>query len=816
MQQLSFTDSLTNRDIALIFAKDIIMNNFKGRENWTYEKLTKRNQRDSSLAMFFTNSSPLINQGDIETINPLDLTICIFKCSSPMLKSRLALKLFMCKLAIPFIFPIYNNDPLYISILQFKSIILDHTKKSSISEMALNCPCHVISFVRIGDISFSKSEIANKILNEYDHNTFFHRNCTNGTSERLISKGLVEAAWYVPSQNSKHSGVRLFLNLRGDGQTFEDQLQIVTSLSSICIIMIEINDLVDKKCMQILDKVHHNRTGVIITIDGKNNDENEINEKIKCYKHSVTTTYTEKTRFSVWNVGEDKIGLVDIIQDIETNISKLVNQNLMSSIYERIQAIKQSTDEDERTIVKVKKKVKKLKDCFSVSTVNCIYWLSWVQFFELESKKIVQVLKRKGKKIVDRHTKQVYRFKKQYNFMKTFLSSFRELNIENESQVFVLLIQSLLDEKDRQVTTQYKAECMSDVQFLKSADEKIEQKNTCHITEKNEIGMQKILFGLKHINRFMGNMFAALTDSVLESQHMQEYLKFLPKLAANLLLIGQPFEIMNGDIGKVPIGWIKAVFCELSNNLGEKKCLVLSILGMQGSGKTTLLNTMFGLHCAVAADSSQKGVYIQCIHVLNSSSPFDLIIVVEAEGLAEYELADLKPKFEKDLATLAFGICDIAIVNIKGENTMEIKNVLQRVVKFLLKNKLPNNFIYSKKKCIFTHQNVDVDNANDEMRGKRQRCVNMLDDMTSKLATEEGQSDIKTFNQLIQSDEERDFKYFSGFWFGTPPMAPVNPGYSETAATLRDELFYKNLIGIKDNYTIMNIFTRIEDIWKVI
>lgn len=814
MQQLSVTDSLTNRDIALIFAKDIIMNNFKGRDNWTYEKLTKRNQRDNSLAMFFTNSSPLINQGDIETINPLDLTICIFKCSSPMLKSRLALKLFMCKLAIPFIFPIYNNDRLYISILQFKSIILDHTIKSSISEMALNCPCHVISFVRIGDISFSKSEIANKILNEYDHNTFFHRNCTNGTSERLISKGLVEAAWYVPSQFSKHSGVRLFLNLRGDGQEFVDQLQIVTSLSSICIIMIKINDLADKKCIQILDKVHYNRTGVIMTIDGQNNDENVINEKIEYYKHSVTTC-TERTRFSVWNVGEDQIGLADIIQDIETNISKLVNQNLMSSIYERIQVLKQSTDEDEMTIVKVKKKVKKLKNCFFVSTVNCKNWVSWVQFFELESKKIVQVLKRRGKEVVDKHTKQVYRFKKQYNFMKTFLSSFRELNIENESQVFVLLIQCLLDEKDRIVTTQYKAECMSDVQFLISAEIKIEEKNICHITEKSKIDMQKILFGLKHINRFMGNMFAALTDSVSENPRMQKYLKLLPKLAVKLLLIGQPFEIMNGEIGKVPIAWIKAVFCELSNNLGENKCLVLSILGIQGSGKTTLLNTMFGLHCAVAADSSQKGVYIQCIHVLNSSSPFDLIFVVEAEGLAEYELADLKPKYEKDLATLAFGICDIAIVNIKGENTMEIKNVLQKVVKFLLKNKLPNNSIHSKKKCIFTHQNVDVNNANDELRSKRQRCVNMLDDMTSKLATDEGQSDIKTFNQVIQSDVERDFWYFSGFWFGTPPMAPVNPGYSETAASLRDALFYRNLMDINANYTIMNILTRIEDNWKV-
>jgi hypothetical protein len=41
--------------------------------------------------------------------------------------------------------------------------------------------------------------------------------------------------------------------------------------------------------------------------------------------------------------------------------------------------------------------------------------------------------------------------------------------------------------------------------------------------------------------------------------------KKFPLIPAKLLLMGLPFELMNGDISHVPIVWVKAVLMELEH-----------------------------------------------------------------------------------------------------------------------------------------------------------------------------------------------------------------------------------------------------------
>ena len=58
---------------------------------------------------------------------------------------------------------------------------------------------------------------------------------------------------------------------------------------------------------------------------------------------------------------------------------------------------------------------------------------------------------------------------------------------------------------------------------------------------------------------------------------------------------------------------------------------------------------------------------------------YDFLLVIDTEGLNAPELLDDKKKEQRDneLATLAVGLGHITLINLKGENISEMKDILQ-------------------------------------------------------------------------------------------------------------------------------------------
>ncbi|CAG2244935.1 Interferon-induced very large GTPase 1 [Mytilus edulis] len=167
---------------------------------------------------------------------------------------------------------------------------------------------------------------------------------------------------------------------------------------------------------------------------------------------------------------------------------------------------------------------------------------------------------------------------------------------------------------------------------------------------------------------------------------------------------------MDGDASNIPISWITDVL-NLQNLIGKRKLLTISILGLQSSGKSTLLNCMFGLEFPVRAGRCTRGVFMRLLPVPTEDYFFDYILVVDTEGLRAPELGMLKYDHDNELATFVIGIGDITIINIKGENTSEVQDVLQIAVHAFMKLVLVNNNIKLKQSCIFVHQNVSLQDA---------------------------------------------------------------------------------------------------------
>uniref|UniRef100_A0A8D2LPI7 Up-regulator of cell proliferation-like domain-containing protein n=1 Tax=Varanus komodoensis TaxID=61221 RepID=A0A8D2LPI7_VARKO len=94
-----------------------------------------------------------------------------------------------------------------------------------------------ISFVRMGNLNFSKSKFLNEFLSpsQQHHNYFMHQDMEYGDIPRKIADGLVEMAWYFPGgeENSDLFPEPVAVaNLCGDIESHRMQFSFLTQVSS--------------------------------------------------------------------------------------------------------------------------------------------------------------------------------------------------------------------------------------------------------------------------------------------------------------------------------------------------------------------------------------------------------------------------------------------------------------------------------------------------------------------------------------------------------------------------------------------------------
>jgi hypothetical protein len=100
-------------DIPWIVLRNLMMINSTSRDKMVEESLEQiPNDTFSSSEIDLSEDSTVDDiwselgmRETQDSINPIDIIVAIFKCSSPALKGIIAAKMFMCKLAIPFMFP---------------------------------------------------------------------------------------------------------------------------------------------------------------------------------------------------------------------------------------------------------------------------------------------------------------------------------------------------------------------------------------------------------------------------------------------------------------------------------------------------------------------------------------------------------------------------------------------------------------------------------------------------------------------------------------------------------------------------------------
>ncbi|KAK3508269.1 hypothetical protein QTP70_018021 [Hemibagrus guttatus] len=825
-RSLHWKEPCPEKDLVETFLQRMLMMEYRARYITTEEDssssehthLNTGDEEDNDdFADFLLKSESLDSETHKCPVHPMDVQMAVFHCSDRFLKQLIVTKLAQCQYALPLLVPNPFTREIEFPLWTFRQIrkswkttvLLEDTSAEISQTQAMSeAQTPMVAFFRLGSLSSSKSQLMNSLINE-KHHTFFHRHCPGSSKNRLLVDGVVEIAWFYPSRKETDyfSNCVAFCNLHGDAEANKEQLEILTEMSSVNVVLFSNSEKAAHK--EILQKLYRDSKPLICLLS---EDESGV---------------------SVSKNGKYRIGLKDrnhsdVAKNLRTTIQECLSKSLSIFRLEYLDKPEVITkDEDDHECKSGKEAAVKIMSLFKGNEVSKLkekflpcqgkLWHDWCK----KNKDLHRIHGDNLENQKSKKQREMMKFRKDQHeyrlssLMDQFTCSLNRQ--ENERTFFLKWLGILLDKRTsddlselhHKYNEKWKAVLDLKKNRNKSDQVKVEQNELEEISEK----LNAATFGLEHIIREMGQIYESfISVQTPEEQSKEETLISLPKLAAELMKSGHPLELMDGDAAHVPLTWVSAVLDELVKILGDQRVFVLSILGIQSSGKSTMLNAMFGLQFAVSAGRCTRGAFMQLVRVSEEMKElkFDYILVVDTEGLRALELAGKSTQHhDNELATFVVGLGNLTLINIFGENPAEMQDILQIVIQAFLRMKK----VRLNPSCLFVHQNVgDITAGEKNMEGRR-RLQEKLDEMT-KLAAKEEDCEADCFSDVIEFNVQNDVYYFAQLWEGSPPMAAPNPSYSRNVQDLKKAIF--NKATLSSGLTLSHFKSRISDLWNAL
>ncbi|XP_019212138.1 interferon-induced very large GTPase 1 isoform X2 [Oreochromis niloticus] len=752
-------------------------------------------------------------------VHPMDVQMAVFHCSDSFLKQMMVTKLSQCQYALPLLVPDPVTVEMECPLWTFRQITKTWTVtqiKDGSPIITMNVPvCKaqtpLVSFFRLGSLSVSKSQLMNTLINDR-HSTFFHRNCPGSTRSRHLMDGVAEIAWYCPAGKPTDAfrDCIAFCNLHGDALLTEKQRDILIEKSSINVFLVASlqKDEESRSLIAALFKSH--KPLICVSVDDscdavrtkkgkykmglKGRNQSDVSEELKKIIREVLSSLevsSVKPSFQLETLAE--------LSGVRVDESDPACQRGRSAALEIMQLI----TKDNLDISKIKEEFLPYQNHL---------WHQWIKIHkELNHLRGNSEKKKseKQQKLMD--TRQKQRAASCSKLMELFINNLSALP-PTDREYFLKWTQIFMDalstENVSSVLQSYDEKWL-EVLALKNKHDKsglLLMKQTEHqdLSQK----LQSASFGLEHMFREMGHIYEAHRTTDRESRDA-DWCRY-PELAAQLMMSGHPVELMDGDAGHLPFTWISSLLEEVIQKLGDQRVFVLSVLGLQSSGKSSLLSSMFGLQPAVGAGRSTKGAFMQLLKVSeNMKTDFDYVLVVDTEGLQAPELDGNTTCYrDNELVTFVVGLGNLTLISIFGDDLLKIQGVLQIVVQALMRMKK----VQLSPRCVFVQDVPDVAAAEKNVHAKR-RLQEHLDQMT-KLAAKEELCDAERFSDVIEFDVQEDVKYCGQLWEGSPPMAALNPAYSESLQEVKNTILSK--ASKSAGITLSQLRTKVQDLWNAL
>ncbi|XP_041840636.1 interferon-induced very large GTPase 1-like [Melanotaenia boesemani] len=790
---ISDEDVKCKSDIPWYFLKKLMMVNVTAR-NAKYTLVCDSNCDDASESKKLDLKNLVRGPTSDHISNPLDIITALFLCSDGFVQQEMALKMSMCQFSVPLLLPNCDTTQCTLMLWAMRDIVKKYRpqhlleSKGFIEERIVHSQLPMISFVRLGECSLSKSEILNKLLSSSQqyHDTFVHHNMECGDNPRKISNGLTEITWYLPCGNQN---MDIFVepvaiaNLHGDIASFETQFSFLCQTSAAVFVFF---DDLNSGCKLLTHQIYKAQIFLVGNHQSKNFSLEDLEriatELCLTNKNIILKTKTMNDadfvkclRKSVSDAAENPQMKMSVEQmaDVAHELGILVDEDSPEC-----QAGKQKADaitEDIQDILKYKEDQLPLQGEI------------WKELTFLEKEEFR--LRKIGSENIEQYKsdlqvqKEELRKKQNSYDMSAAMTCFIDAisSSRTERCYFLKWMRMNLDNLS----------CRKLSGLRELYKEKSKGSENTDEIKNIDRQLSNSSLGTEHFFREMGQIYEA-SVSLPETDLSRKQLQHLPKLCAQLLLDGFPLELVDGDASNIPLRWVSDVLSQLNDLVSPKnKIKVVTVLGVQSTGKSTLLNTMFGVQFAVSSGRCTRGAFMLLIKVnedVKKDLNCDFMVIIDTEGLKSPELAQLDNSHEHDneLATLVVGLSDITIINIAMENSTEMKDILQIVVHAFLRMKE----VGKKPKCQFVHQNVSDVSAHEKNLRDRKLLLQQLNEMTQAAAKMEKKEENKSFTDVMEYNPNTGNCYVPGLWNGNPPMAPVNAGYSEAVYELKKNILH--------------------------
>uniref|UniRef100_A0A3B4T384 Si:dkey-85k7.12 n=2 Tax=Seriola dumerili TaxID=41447 RepID=A0A3B4T384_SERDU len=784
-------------DLPWYFLKKLMMVNVTARNVKCTSECESDCDAASEITEFnFDNLLDSPNSGDM--LNPLDIITALFLCSDAFVQQEMALKMSMCQFSVPLLLPNCDTQQCTLMLWALRDIVKEYRpqslsqSKGFIEDRIVLSELPMISFVRLGECSLSKSEILNKLLSNSQqyHDTFVHHDMECGDSPRRISDGLTEITWNLPCGNKNidiFSEPVAVANLRGDITSFETQFSFLCQTSAAVFVFF---DNLDTDCKLLTNQHHKAQIFLVGNHQSKTFNLNSL-KKVAIKWGLTNNNILIKTK---------QTNDADFIKTLRKTVSNVVENSKMKMCIEQMADIAHELgiliDEDCPECQTAKKNA----DAITAEIQDTLKYKEEQLPLQGQIWKELTSLEKEEFRLRNVGSEEIETYRTGLQVQKRLLRDRQNsYNISIAMACFINAISSPGTERCyflkwmRMNLDNLSRERLSDLR----EQYREKSKNSENKDELKEIDreLSNSSLGTEHFFREMGQIYEA-SVSLPETDPSHQLLQHLPKLCAGLLLDGFPLELVDGDASNIPLRWVSDVLSQLHDLVSPKnKILVVTVLGVQSTGKSTLLNTMFGVQFAVSSGRCTRGAFMLLIRINDDVKKVlncDFMMIIDTEGLKSPELAQLDDSHEHDneLATLVVGLSDITIINIAMENSTEMKDILQIVVHAFLRMKE----VGKKPKCQFVHQNISDVSANEKNLRDRKLLLQQLNEMTQAAAKMEKKEENKSFTDVMEYSPDTGNWYIPGLWKGNPPMASVNAGYSEAVYELK-----KNIIHLLGN-----------------
>ncbi|KAG7470829.1 hypothetical protein MATL_G00117990 [Megalops atlanticus] len=761
-------------------------------------------------------------------VNPLDLVSAVYVSTDSLLHQEISVRMAQCRFAVPLVMPPNGPDGKATFLLWPLRAVMRQWRPHSVTEVGgllegdiASAQMPLLSFVRLGHCSVSKSRVLNRVLSgsQEADNYFLHRGMDGGQLPRRLSDGLVEVSWYLPSGNRDldvFPEAVMVANLRGDATTspttFEAQVQLLCRNSSAILVF----------CGALGEKERHllaswkDSTSRIFLIMCSEMEEKEEAEKGKgesMHKLIEELKLPEEAMVSCSSLGDEE----ELMNRLREAVICLLQDSLRSvslvAVAEDAHKLNITVDEGEtcRMALTLVEEVLKGIEEQGVSKYKeeqlPLQGQLWKKLMHMEKEECQQngASLEQRKQELQKEKESLYQEQTKYEMtaaMKGFIGALSTSD-KLERAFFLdwmrLKLNTLSLQKltpPQQLITEQQ-EATADGQDRQTGDP----------DENVELDKPNLAFalGLEDFTREMGLIFEL---SQLSPGNASKSVTRLPALAADLLLCGQPLELLDGGASTMPLQWVGSVLSEVHRRLPhDSQVRVLTVLGLQTARNAAVLSALLGLSFHIGSSQHTRGAFMLLIGVpqnLRKELGCDFLLLINTEGL---QCIDLGESFgcDNELATIVTGLSDITLVNLPAEGEPEIHSTLRMVVNALLhvkeKGRMP---LY---KVVAQDDNVDT-----------KVLVLQLGRVIQILTAGEKKMTSSCLDDLQECKADAKYQCLLGPWQKNHPMAPVAPGYSKAVLGLKQTLLatLRKCANSTPSTSLPELMERMSSMWEAV